>query len=64
MNGYQVATKMRQMPVLEDAVLIALTGYGQPRDRDLAMNAGFDEHIVKPIDFAKVTSLNLHTRTR
>ncbi len=64
MNGYQVATKMRQMPALENTVLIALTGYGQPRDRDLAMNAGFDEHIVKPIDFAKVTSLNLHTRTR
>jgi CheY-like chemotaxis protein len=43
-------------------VLIALTGYGQARDRELAMDAGFDEHVVKPIDFAKVTSLNLHTR--
>ncbi|MGZ8321458.1 MAG: hybrid sensor histidine kinase/response regulator, partial [Telluria sp.] len=62
MTGYEVAAKMRKIEGMETAVLIALTGYGQARDRELAMDAGFNEHVVKPIDFAKVTSLNLHTR--
>jgi two-component system, sensor histidine kinase len=62
MSGYQVATDMRALPGMENAFLIALTGYGQVRDRELAMNAGFDEHIVKPIDFAKIGSLKLNTR--
>ncbi|MEJ7805338.1 MAG: hypothetical protein WKG03_05390, partial [Telluria sp.] len=46
----------------ENAFLIALTGYGQARDRELAMNAGFDEHVVKPMDFAKISSLKLNAR--
>jgi signal transduction histidine kinase len=62
MSGYQVATKMRELPGLENAFLIALTGYGQARDRELAMNAGFDEHVVKPMDFAKISSLKLNAR--
>ena len=62
MTGYEVAAQMRKLAGMDTAVLIALTGYGQARDRELAMDAGFDEHVVKPIDFAKVTSLNLHTR--
>ncbi|MBZ2209225.1 ATP-binding response regulator [Massilia soli] len=62
MTGYEVAAQMRKLAGMDSAVLIALTGYGQARDRELAMDAGFDEHVVKPIDFAKVTSLNLHTR--
>jgi len=62
MSGYEVAAQMRTLAGMQDACLIALTGYGQQRDRDLAMDAGFDEHIVKPIDFAKIGSLNLHTR--
>lgn len=62
MNGYRVATEMRTLPGMEVAFLIALTGYGQVRDRELAMDAGFDEHIVKPLDFAKIGSLKLNTR--
>ena len=64
MSGYQVATKMRDLAGMENAFLIALTGYGQARDRELAMNAGFDEHVVKPMDFAKISSLKLNTRPR
>ncbi|NHZ78878.1 response regulator [Massilia sp. CCM 8695] len=64
MSGYQVAAKMRELPGMDDAVLVALTGYGQARDREEAMEAGFDDHIVKPIDFAKVTSLDLQRRKR
>ncbi|WP_426103374.1 response regulator [Massilia sp. TSP1-1-2] len=62
MSGYQVATRMREIAGLENAFLIALTGYGQARDRELAMNAGFDEHVVKPMDFAKISSLKLNAR--
>jgi signal transduction histidine kinase len=64
MSGYQVAASMRALPAMDDAVLVALTGYGQARDREQAMEAGFDDHIVKPIDFAKVTSLDLQRRKR
>ena len=62
MSGYDVAARMRDLPGMEFAFLIALTGYGQTRDRDLAMNAGFDEHVVKPIDLAKIAALKLSTR--
>jgi len=37
--------------------LIALTGYGQAGDRQLALKAGFDEHLVKPVDFAALQRL-------
>ncbi len=62
MTGYQVAKAMRTLPGMEQGFLIALTGYGQERDRELAMAAGFNEHIVKPIDFAKIGALKLNAR--
>ena len=62
LTGYEVAARMRDLPGMENAFLIALTGYGQTRDRDLAMNAGFDEHVVKPIDLAKIAALKLSSR--
>ena len=48
LNGYQVAKQMRQEPVLEGVVLVALTGYGQEADRRTSFDAGFDYHLVKP----------------
>ncbi|HET7307949.1 MAG TPA: ATP-binding protein [Gammaproteobacteria bacterium] len=54
MDGYEVARRLRQMSGLEDLVLIAMSGYGQDKDRDRARNAGFDQHMVKPIDPAKI----------
>ncbi|MES2898846.1 MAG: response regulator [Pseudomonadota bacterium] len=59
MSGYEVARRLRLLPGLERATLIALTGYGQQRDRDLAHDAGFDHHMVKPVDLDKIASLNL-----
>lgn len=48
-NGYEVARRIRA--ALGDAVvLVALTGYGQPDDRHRALEAGFDEHLVKPVN--------------
>jgi signal transduction histidine kinase/DNA-binding response OmpR family regulator len=50
LSGYEVARRMRQMPVTERALLVALTGYGQKEDQMRAMEAGFDRHFVKPTD--------------
>jgi CheY-like chemotaxis protein len=61
MSGYEVARRMRQLPAMDVATLIALTGYGQQRDRDLARDAGFDDHMVKPVDLEKIAALNLLT---
>ncbi|WP_119157916.1 ATP-binding protein [Caldimonas tepidiphila] len=49
MNGYELAGCLRSMPETADAVLVALTGYGQESDRAGAMEAGFDHHLVKPV---------------
>ena len=49
MNGYEVARALRAIPALEDSLLIACTGYGREDDRQAAMKAGFDQHMVKPL---------------
>ena len=48
LNGYQVAKRIRQEPNLKNVVLVALTGYGQEADRQTALEAGFNHHLVKP----------------
>ena len=48
LNGYQVAKRIRQEPNLKNIVLVALTGYGQEADRQTALEAGFNHHLVKP----------------
>jgi signal transduction histidine kinase/DNA-binding response OmpR family regulator len=50
MNGYQVAGRLREIAETEYSCLIALTGYGQPSDRERAREAGFDHHLTKPAD--------------
>jgi len=50
MDGYEVASRLRQEPVTRDAYLVAMTGYGQEEDRQRSREAGFDCHLVKPVD--------------
>lgn len=50
LDGYEVARRLRQMPETRDALLIALTGYGQESDKLHALEAGFDRHMIKPAD--------------
>lgn len=57
MNGYEVAKKLRQHPNLKELVLVATTGYGQESDRLHSKEAGFDHHLVKPIDFGRVKEI-------
>jgi CheY-like chemotaxis protein len=54
LDGYEVAKRIRQQPVLHDIVLVALTGYGQETERQRSQEAGFDHHLVKPAEFSKV----------
>lgn len=49
MNGYDVAREIRQSLPKGATKLIAVTGFGQPSDRELAKQAGFDMHLLKPI---------------
>lgn len=49
-DGYEVASLLRQQPDLEETLLVALTGYGQAEDRRKAMSAGFDLHLTKPVN--------------
>ncbi|CAN5275148.1 hypothetical protein BH11MYX1_BH11MYX1_21740 [soil metagenome] len=57
MDGYEVARRVRQLPELAGLKLVALTGYGQESDRQRARAAGFDAHLVKPVNLAKLRAL-------
>jgi signal transduction histidine kinase/DNA-binding response OmpR family regulator len=50
MDGYAVARRLRELTSTRASCLIALTGYGQPADRERARDAGFDHHLTKPAD--------------
>ena len=49
MNGHELAQEIRRRPEWNDICLVAVTGYGQESDKRLAMEAGFNSHVVKPI---------------
>jgi CheY-like chemotaxis protein len=57
MNGYDVARALREAPGTRNAILVAVTGWGQPGDRQRAKEAGFDEHMVKPVDLDRLREL-------
>jgi len=65
MNGYELAAALRADPRARGVVLIALTGYGRGPDRRRALDAGFDEHLVKPVEFDKLLArlAELHGRS-
>jgi len=49
MDGYELVRRLRALPATQHARIVAVTGYGQPSDRARALEAGFDEHLVKPV---------------
>jgi CheY-like chemotaxis protein len=53
-DGYEVARRIREHPGTRDILLIALTGYGYEEDLRCAMAAGFDVHLVKPVEAARL----------
>jgi len=57
MDGYEVAKRIRGELGLGDALLVALTGFGEDGHRRLAREAGFDQHVTKPVDTSKLEEL-------
>jgi CheY-like chemotaxis protein len=55
LDGYSVARAIRQNPRLDKCLLIAISGYA--RDEERAREAGFDAHLLKPVDFEKLEAL-------
>src|SRR5207253_7234972 len=50
MDGYEVARRIRALPALQHVLLVALTGYGKDEDKRRSQEAGFNAHLVKPVD--------------
>ena len=57
LNGYEVARRIREADRGRHVVLVALTGWGQEEDRRRTIEAGFDHHLVKPVDFEALKAL-------
>lgn len=61
-DGYEVARRVRQMSRLAETRLIAVTGYVDPRRRELASAAGFDDYLVKPTNLNELRRVIDRTR--
>ena len=57
MDGYEVAQRLREDPATSSAFLIAITGYGQEEDRRRSQEAGFDQHLTKPVALERLQDL-------
>jgi PAS domain S-box-containing protein len=57
MDGYEVARRLRERPETADALLVAVTGWDQEGDRRRSRQSGFDRHLAKPVDAAKIEDL-------
>jgi CheY-like chemotaxis protein/two-component sensor histidine kinase len=56
-HGYEVARRLRSDPETSDCVLVAVTGWGQEDDRQRAREAGFDRHLVKPVNAGDIDTI-------
>ena len=61
MDGYEVARRIRAMPDARQPVLVAVTGWGQEKDKRAAASAGFDHHLTKPVNTNQLIALLPHT---
>lgn len=57
MNGYDLARHLRQLPQTAESIIVAVTGWGQEKDRQLSRDAGFTHHLVKPVELSQVLEL-------
>jgi CheY-like chemotaxis protein len=57
LNGYEAGRQIRRLPGGDEIVLVAVTGWGQQNDRARSKEAGFDHHLVKPLEMATVRAL-------
>jgi signal transduction histidine kinase/CheY-like chemotaxis protein len=64
MDGYELARQLRPQPGLGRTVLVALTGWGQEEDRRRSQEAGFNHHLVKPVDLSALQELLAQTQAQ
>jgi CheY-like chemotaxis protein len=57
LDGYEVAKRLRLLPETQDAILIALTGYGRAEDLERSQSAGFNHHLLKPASLEALSAL-------
>ena len=57
LNGYDVARNLRQLPSTQRSILVAITGWGQAGDKRRAREAGFDHHVVKPVEPTEIHAI-------
>ena len=57
MSGYDLARGIRDLSCCTMTVMVAVTGWGQEKDRQLAFEAGFDHHMVKPVRFEQIEEI-------
>ena len=57
MDGYELARRLRRMDGFAATRLVAITGYGQPSDRRKSREAGFDDHLVKPVNVETLATI-------
>ena len=57
MDGHELARRLRALPATAQALLVAITGYGQAQDREASSDAGFDHHLVKPVDMGELEQI-------
>jgi two-component system, sensor histidine kinase len=57
LNGYELASRLRAAPETSDMLLVAITGWGQEKDRQRARQAGFDRHLVKPVQLEQIQAI-------
>jgi signal transduction histidine kinase/ActR/RegA family two-component response regulator len=64
LDGYEVARRLRQLPGLADALVVALSGYGRDEDRQRGREAGIDHHLVKPVELSELDRVLAEARPR
>jgi CheY-like chemotaxis protein len=57
MDGLTLAAKLRDLPQVAGATLVAVTGYNQPDDKEKSRSAGFDHHLAKPVDTGELLAI-------
>jgi CheY-like chemotaxis protein len=64
MNGYDLARAVRQLPQADSCLLIAVTGYGDVEARQRSAQAGYDQHLTKPVDPDTLEQILAHHGSR
>jgi DNA-binding response OmpR family regulator len=63
-SGHEVCRRIREQPWGQSMMIVAVTGWGQDADRQRSTHAGFDRHLVKPVDHDEIIALAREARNR